>query len=77
MEKKAEENKPAGIKPEASKPEVKKPDEMMPEGSQVQAVKPKKEKVSIDPAQRGKNGFDRSFLKGKNPVFRKQKKSGR
>lgn len=59
------------------KAEEKKPDQMMPEGSQVPVVKPKKEKVSIDPAQRGKNGFDRSFLRGKSPVFRKQKKSGR
>jgi hypothetical protein len=39
--------------------------------------KPKKEKVSIDPAQRKKGGFDRSILKGKAPIFRTMKKSGR
>ena len=39
--------------------------------------KTKKEKVSIDPAQRGKGGFDRSMLKGKAPIFRTMKKSGR
>ena len=39
--------------------------------------KTKKEKVSIDPAQRGRNGFDRSILKGKAPIFRTMKKSGR
>lgn len=37
----------------------------------------KKEKVSIDPAQRKKGGFDRSILKGKAPIFRTMKKSGR
>ena len=41
------------------------------------APKAKKEKVSIDPAQRGPGGFDRSILKGKKPIFRKQKKAGR
>lgn len=39
--------------------------------------KAKKEKVSIDPAQRKKGGFDRSILKGKAPIFRTMKKSGR
>ncbi len=39
--------------------------------------KKKKEKVSIDPAQRGFGGFDRSQLKGKAPIFRTMKKSGR
>jgi hypothetical protein len=39
--------------------------------------KNKKEKVSIDPAQRSKGGFDRSMLKGKAPIFRTMKKSGR
>lgn len=39
--------------------------------------KTKKEKVSIDPAQRGFGGFDRSQLKGKAPIFRTMKKSGR
>jgi hypothetical protein len=39
--------------------------------------KTKKEKVSIDPAQRKKGGFDRSILKGKAPIFRTMKKSGR
>jgi hypothetical protein len=39
--------------------------------------KTKKEKVPVDPAQRGPGGFDRSILRGKNPIFRKQKKAGR
>ena len=39
--------------------------------------KAKKEKVSIDPAQRKQGGFDRSILKGKAPIFRTMKKSGR
>ncbi|MEO7423932.1 MAG: hypothetical protein ABI036_02030 [Fibrobacteria bacterium] len=39
--------------------------------------KKKQDKVSIDPAQRGKGGFDRSQLKGKAPIFRTMKKSGR
>ncbi len=48
-----------------------------PDASESAAAKPKKEKVSIDPAQRGPGGFDRSILKGKKPIFRKQKKAGR
>jgi hypothetical protein len=43
----------------------------------VPGKKTKKEKVSIDPAQRKKGGFDRSILKGKAPIFRTMKKSGR
>ncbi|MEO6098510.1 MAG: hypothetical protein ABIW76_23690 [Fibrobacteria bacterium] len=43
----------------------------------VPEKKAKKEKVSIDPAQRKKGGFDRSILKGKAPIFRTMKKSGR
>jgi hypothetical protein len=39
--------------------------------------KKKQDKVSIDPAQRGFGGFDRSQLKGKAPIFRTMKKSGR
>lgn len=38
---------------------------------------PKKNKPSIDPAQRKPGGFDRSILKGKAPIFRTMKKSGR
>ncbi|MDQ3001047.1 MAG: hypothetical protein M3Y08_07275 [Fibrobacterota bacterium] len=37
----------------------------------------KKAKQSIDPAQRKPGGFDRSILKGKAPIFRTMKKSGR
>lgn len=54
-----------------------KSNDQKPEGSESAAPKPKKEKVSIDPAQRGPGGFDRSILKGKKTIFRKQKKSGR
>jgi hypothetical protein len=38
---------------------------------------PKKDKPSVDPAQRKPGGFDRSILKGKAPIFRTMKKSGR
>ena len=41
------------------------------------AKKAKKEKVSTDPAKRGYGGFDRSLFKGKHPIFRTMKKSGR
>lgn len=41
------------------------------------AAKPKKVKESIDPAQRKPGGFDRGQLKGKAPIFRTMKKSGR
>ncbi|MDB5050363.1 MAG: hypothetical protein JWO30_3434 [Fibrobacteres bacterium] len=37
----------------------------------------KKDKQSIDPAQRGPGGFNRSQLRGKAPIFRTLKKSGR
>ena len=46
-------------------------------GAEDAPKKPKKEKVSIDPAQRGPGGFNRSQLKGKAPVTRKTKKAGR
>jgi hypothetical protein len=47
------------------------------DGADGAPKKTKKEKVSIDPAQRKKGGFDRSILKGKAPIFRTMKKSGR
>ena len=47
------------------------------EGAESAPKKPKKEKVSIDPAQRGKGGFDRGQLRGKAPIFRTLKKAGR
>lgn len=46
-------------------------------GTDGSGKKAKKEKVSIDPAQRKKGGFDRAILKGKAPIFRTMKKSGR
>jgi hypothetical protein len=46
-------------------------------GAETPPKKPKQEKVSIDPAQRGKGGFDRNQLKGKPPIFRTLKKAGR
>jgi hypothetical protein len=54
-----------------------KPAEEAAAGAEGAPKKAKKEKVSIDPAQRGKGGFDRSMLKGKAPIFRTMKKSGR
>ncbi|GEM_PF-6740267 len=39
--------------------------------------KAKKEKPIADPSKRGYGGFDRSLFKGKNPIFRTMKKSGR
>ena len=41
------------------------------------ASKAKKEKPIADPSKRGYGGFDRSQFKGKNPIFRTMKKSGR
>ncbi|MDB5105948.1 MAG: hypothetical protein JWP91_3637 [Fibrobacteres bacterium] len=55
----------------------KKPDGKAPDGAQQAAEKKKKQKPSIDPAQRGPGGFDRSQLRGKAPIFRTLKKSGR
>lgn len=46
-------------------------------GETADTKKAKKEKQSIDPAQRGPGGFNRSQLKGKAPIFRTLKKSGR
>jgi hypothetical protein len=53
------------------------PSDKKPEDAESAPKKTKKEKVSIDPAQRKKGGFDRSILKGKAPIFRTMKKSGR
>lgn len=53
------------------------PENQGPENRSGEAKKPKKEKVSIDPAQRGPNRFNRAQLKGKDPIFRKSKKAGR
>jgi hypothetical protein len=61
-------NNPPGKMPEGAAGEPEKP---------AQPAKVKKEKVPVDPAQRGSGGFNRSQLKGKSPVFRKTKKSGR
>jgi hypothetical protein len=57
-----------GQKPPADKPS---------ESAQGESKPAKKAKQSIDPAQRGPGGFDRSQLKGKAPIFRTLKKSGR
>ena len=56
-------------------PKDKKPEAAAPAAGAPE--KTKKEKVSIDPAQRKKGGFDRAILKGKAPIFRTMKKSGR
>jgi hypothetical protein len=56
-------------------PKDKKPEAAGPSGEPQKPAK--KEKVSIDPAQRRKGGFDRAILKGKAPIFRTMKKSGR
>lgn len=53
------------------------PDDKSSESAKDAPKKPKKEKVSIDPAQRGPGGFNRAQLKGKAPIKRKPKKAGR
>lgn len=52
-------------------------DDKKTESAEGAPQKPKREKVSIDPAQRGPGGFNRSQLKGKAPIKRKPKKAGR